>query len=105
MFDIMERIIRVFIMNEGKKQTFAFDLDAFVSYNVDTRELVLVNGSVFVHSDSEETVIKAYRLLNDVGVDMSAYYEEYDRLKAENDSLKRLVSENKKSGFLSKWIR
>lgn len=61
----MDRIQRIFIVSDdGAKQTFAFDLKAFVSYNVDTRQLTLVNGSVYVHKDCEEQLIKAYRMLN-----------------------------------------
>lgn len=59
------RIIRIFIVNDGRRETFAFDLERFVSYNVDTRELTLTNGSVFVHKDSEDAVIRAYRLLEE----------------------------------------
>lgn len=63
-------IVRIFIVNrKGGRETFAFALDKFVSYNVDTRLLTLVNGSVFVHKDSEEAVIKAYRRLGKEVVD------------------------------------
>ena len=63
---------RWWLRSPGKKQTFAFDLDAFVSYNVDTRELTLMNGRVYVHADSEDDLIRAYRRLDDdEDVDMS----------------------------------
>lgn len=97
-------IVRIFIVNEGKKQTFAFDLDAFVSYNVDTRELTLMNGRVCVHADSEDDLIRAYRTLDDdEDVDMSGYYEEFDRLKAENEALRREIADNDKHGFFKRW--
>ena len=66
----MNRIIRIFIVNrKGGRETFAFDIDAFVSYNIDTRCLTLVNGSVFVDKESEDVVINAYRLWDDEGED------------------------------------
>ena len=71
----MNKIVRIFIMNGGKRQTFAFALGSFVSYNVDTRELVLSSGSVVVHKDSEDAVIRMYRLLDDdSSSDMGGYF-------------------------------
>lgn len=99
----MDGIIRIFIVSDGKKQTFAFALDSFVSYNIDTRELVLVNGSVFVHQDSEGRVIRAYRLLDRDTDDMSKYYEEFDRLKEENLALRKELAENDKHGFFKRF--
>lgn len=100
----MKGIIRIFIMNDGRRETFAFRLDSFVSYNIDTHQLTLVNGSVFVHHDSEERVIRAYRLLDDDGMDdMGKYYEEYDRLKEENERLRLEIAENDKHGFFKRW--
>lgn len=62
MFFLMEGIVRIFVVGRGgKRETFAFDIGSFVSYNVDTRCLTLRNGSVFVHADSEDDLIKAYR--------------------------------------------
>lgn len=61
-FDFMEKIIRIFVVNrKGGRETYAFNIDAFVSYNIDTHLLTLVGDSVFVHKDSEERLIEAYR--------------------------------------------
>lgn len=64
----MNGIVRIFVVEGGKKHTVAFRLDSFVSYNVDTRCLVLLSGRFFVHKDSEETVIRAYRMLDSFDV-------------------------------------
>lgn len=100
----MGNIIRIFIVNDGRCETFAFRLDAFVSYNIDTHYLTLVNGSVFVHHDSEERLIRAYRLLEgDDADEMGKYYEEFDRLKEENMSLRREIASGEKYGFFKKF--
>lgn len=57
-----ERIQRIFVEDShGDQQTLAFDIDRFVSYNVDTRCLTLTNGVHYVHPSSEDRLIKAYR--------------------------------------------
>lgn len=58
----MEKLQRIFIVDaRGVRQTLCFDISRFVSYNVDTRELVLESGCYRVHKDSEERLICAYR--------------------------------------------
>ena len=100
----MGGIIRIFIIDNGRRETFSFRLDAFVSYNIDTHLLTLVNGSVYVHHDSEERVIRAYRLLDEDGIeDMGKYYEEFDRLKEENLAIRKEIAENEKHGFFKRW--
>ena len=57
--------MRVFVVGmKGERQTLAFDMDKFVAYNVDTRQLCLGDVVEIVHQDSEERLIKAYRLLD-----------------------------------------
>lgn len=99
------RIIRIFIVNDGRRETFAFDMEKFVSYNVDTRELVLVSCSVFVHKDSEEAVIRAYRLLDSDGEsgDLSSYYEAYNHVVEENEMLRKKLEE--RHGFFDRFRR
>lgn len=101
----MIRIIRIFIVNDGKRETFAFDLGAFVSYNIDTRELTLTSGSVFVHKDSEDAVIRSYRLLDsdDESADLSSYYEAYNHVVEENETLRRKLEE--RHGFFDRFRR
>lgn len=58
----MERIQRVWVVGpKGERQTFAFDMERFVSYNVDTKELFLDGACVIVHDDSEAKMILVYR--------------------------------------------
>lgn len=58
----MDRIVRIAVVGrKGQREVMAFDIERFVSYNVDTRRLVLVNGEYIVRQDSENAVIKAYR--------------------------------------------
>lgn len=99
----MNGIVRIFIVSDGKKEAIAFRLDSFVSYNVDTRLLTLLNGNYYVHKDSEETVIRAYRTLDaPQDIDLGEYFEEFDRLKDENYALRCELAENDKHGF---WKR
>ena len=56
--------MRIFVVGAtGDKQTLAFDMNKFVAYNVDTRQLLLDDTVEVVHRDSEERLIRAYQLM------------------------------------------
>lgn len=57
-----ERIQRIYTIDaSGDKRTLAFDLEQFVSYDVDSRTLQLTNGWHIVHEDSADRLIRAYQ--------------------------------------------
>lgn len=58
----IERIQRVFIKDaHGDQHTLAFDIEKFVSLDVDTCQLTLVNGTHYVSPKSMDRLIRAYR--------------------------------------------
>jgi hypothetical protein len=57
-----ERIVRIFTRDShGDQHTLAFDIEKFVSLDIDTCELTLTNGTHYVQPKSMDDLIRAYR--------------------------------------------
>lgn len=63
----MERIVRTYVESPSgdARRCLAFDLEKFVSFNIDTRVLQLTSGVHVVCKDCVERLIQAYRLLDE----------------------------------------
>lgn len=73
----MERIIRIYVEGmENSRKCLAFDLEKFVSFNVDTRVLQLENGCHIVCEDSVPGLIRAYRTLAMPEINILGFAEE-----------------------------